>query len=248
MLRWRLFSSALLISILLLLIWLDFNRNFGRPGVWLVPILLLFTGLAAHEIVTLLRAQKLQPAAWTIYVGTMAVVLAASGAVFWKDYPQDCPLGKLGWPISAFALAIGLVFIGEMRRFAKPGQAVMNIAISIFAIAYVGVLLSFLPALRMYHDNQWGMTALLSVIIIVKVSDSGAYAVGRTFGKHKMAPRLSPGKTIEGAIGGIITACATSWLVFQFLVPALVDEPGSTTPWLATVVYGLIVAIAGMLG
>jgi len=100
----------------------------------------------------------------------------------------------------------------------------------------------------MYHDNQWGMTALLSVIIIVKVSDSGAYTVGRTFGKHKMAPRLSPGKTIEGAIGGVITACLTSWLVFQFLVPVLVDEPGSPTRLLATIVYGLIVAIAGMLG
>ena len=49
----------------------------------------------------------------------------------------------------------------------------------------------------MFHDNAWGLAALLSVMIVVKVSDSGAYAVGRKFGRRKMSPKLSPKKTVE---------------------------------------------------
>ena len=62
--------------------------------------------------------------------------------------------------------------------------------------------------------NAFGMLALASVIAIVKMADTGAYTVGRLIGRRKSAPRLSPGKTWEGAMGAILFAALTSCLVF----------------------------------
>ena len=53
-------------------------------------------------------------------------------------------------------------------------------------------------------DGRWGMLALVSLIATVKMSDTGQYTVGRLFGRHKLAPAVSPGKTWEGAVGGIV--------------------------------------------
>ncbi len=258
MLRWRLLSSAILIPSLLLIIWLDLlcGRELGITGLIVAPIIVVFAVLAVGELLGLFAAQKLKPLRSTVYLGTALVVLAACVPLLWKNYPIDCPLGKLGWPLSAMALCVGLAFLGEMRRYKEPGGVIVNVALSVFAIAYVGLLLSFLCLLRGLEsglekglkNNEWGMIALLAPIIIVKVSDSGAYTVGRLFGKHKLAPRLSPGKTIEGAVGAIVTGCLASWLVFQYLAPALMSSSVVSTPWWASLLFGLIVTIAGILG
>ena len=247
--RWRLLSSAILIPALLLIIWLDLfcgrEQTVDITGLIVAPIIVVFAVLAVGELLGLFSAQKLNPLRWTVYLGTALVVLAACVPLLWKGYPANCPLGILGWPLSAMALCVGLAFLGEMRRYKEPGGVIVNVALSVFAIAYVGLLLSFLCLLRGLESNEWGMIALLAPIIIVKVSDSGAYTVGRLFGKHKLAPRLSPGKTIEGVVGAIVTGCLASWLVFQYLAPALSDV---STPWWASLLFGLIVTIAGILG
>ena len=64
-----------------------------------------------------------------------------------------------------------------------------------------------------------GIGALAAWIIVVKMGDTGAYTVGRLIGRHKMAPLISPGKTIEGAVGALVFSCLGSWLRFDWLVP-----------------------------
>jgi len=114
-----------------------------------------------------------------------------------------------------------LAFIAEMARYTRPGHSTGSIALSVLAIGYAGLLLSFLVCLRLLPDSQWGMAAVVSVIVIVKLSDTGAYFTGRALGRHKMSPVLSPKKTIEGAVGGIAAAC---------LGPGFV-APGSCRNW-----------------
>jgi phosphatidate cytidylyltransferase len=63
-----------------------------------------------------------------------------------------------------------------------------------------------------------------------------------------MTPRLSPGKTWEGAFGGLATACVVSWAVFRFAGPAVVGSSYVEPPLWATIVYGLALGIAGMIG
>lgn len=252
LLRWRIFSGTVIIAILLALVVLDFHWPLlGVGGLWLAPVGMLCVLGAVVELLGLLRAKDIRPVAWPIYLGSLAVFLTGLAPIAWQivgiTYPADCALGKLGWPLSAMAAGIGLAFVGEMIRYKEPGNVMVNVASSVFVIAYVGLLSSFLGLLRMFHSPQWGLVALLSMMIVVKFSDIGAYATGRLLGKHKLAPRLSPGKTVEGAIGGIVTACLVSWLVFTICVPSMVTDM-VPTPWWGSLLYGLIIALSGMLG
>ena len=102
-----------------------------------------------------------------------------------------------------------VMFIAEMCRYRKPSGDVANIAAGIFALLYVGIMLRFAVAAAVWSG---GIGALASWIIVVKMGDTGAYAVGRLIGRHKMAPLISPGKTIEGAVGALVFSCLGSWL------------------------------------
>jgi phosphatidate cytidylyltransferase len=247
-----LISAAVILSVVLVLLWLDFRHHFGRPGVWLLPLALLLTALAAGELLDLLKANSSGPVAWSVYGGTLAIVLAAFAPLLWTSYPANFPLSKTAWPMSALAFGVLLAFFAEMRRYKRPGGVTVNLALAIFIMSYVGLLMGFMVELRLLNDNARGMAALLSLMIVVKFADVGAYASGRLFGRHKLSPRISPGKTIEGALGGVITACIVSWLVFALLVPRIVgSSQADATSWRVawtSMVYGVLMAAAGLLG
>ncbi len=143
----------------------------------------------------------------------------------------------------AIAAGVLIAFVGEMLRFKLPGGHLINLTGAVFAIVYVGLLGSFLVMLRI----AYGVPALVSMIIVAKLCDVGAYTVGRLIGRHKMAPSLSPGKTIEGAVGGIAFAILGAWLSVAVLFPLATGSPSQTT-WVGVVIYGLAVGLAGMLG
>jgi phosphatidate cytidylyltransferase len=254
MLRWRLLGAAAILVPLLGLLYLDYAFPLGHPGLWLFPIVIGAILMATEEVLSLLKTQGHRPAAWTVYGGVLFVSLVSCAPLYYsffgQQYPANCPLGKLGLTFSAFALCVPLAFGGEMLRYQKPGGVIVNVALALFTIAYLGVSYSFLIWMR-YIDElrpNFGMAAIISLILVVKCSDTGAYAFGRMFGRHKMTPLLSPGKTIEGGIGGVLTACVVSWLYFRFLAPAIMgvaQPPGSWPGWL---LYGVALAIAGMVG
>jgi phosphatidate cytidylyltransferase len=251
-LRWRLISAAVILTVLLALLWLDYRQvYFGTPGAWLLPLLVVVSVLATEEVISLLRAQGHRPIEWIVYAGNVAIplaaglpiVLALSGSNLAIRYPQ---IGYVA-PLAALAISMVLVFVGEMSRFRQPGTAIVNASLAVLALVYVGVLISFWAFLRLHGGNEWGMTALFSTLLIVKMADVGAFAFGTTFGRHKMTPVLSPGKTWEGTLGGIATAGFTSWTFFHFVAPRIVSS--YIEPSLAAVLlYGVLVALAGIVG
>ncbi len=252
MLRWRLLVAAIIVAPLLALLVVDFRYNLGAPGIWLSPLTVVFAMLGVAEMLDLFGSKQLRPAPWAAYLGTLAVVVSAMVPLAWNlsgsGYPDTCPIGRLGWPVLGLAVALGIAFVAELRRFRDPGQATVHVALALFIAAYLGLLMTFLLALRLHHDNAWGMSALVSLIFVTKMSDTGAYTFGRLFGRHKMSPRVSPGKTIEGGIGGLATACVCAWLYFAVIGPWIVGADAPRPSWWAAMIYGLVVATAGVLG
>jgi phosphatidate cytidylyltransferase len=252
-LRWRLLSAAVILSVLLALVGLDYRlAMFGVPGIWLLPVLLLVSVLATNELLDLVGSQGYRPVAWVLYAGNVLITLAACLPMLYglagRKFPAANPLGLFGWPLVVLALAAAAVLVAEMQRFKQPGRATLNSTLGVFTLVYVGLLGSFLALLRQHGDNGRGMAALISMLLIVKVADAGAYFVGKTFGRTKVTPLLSPGKTWEGAIGGFLAAAFASWAFFRYLAPLLVTS-GSPKPTLAGVLaYGIILAAAGMIG
>ena len=254
MLRWRVISAVVIVALLGALVGLDFYLPArGEGGLWLVPLLLIISLLAAGEMLDLLSSTGTRPRALVIYAGVLLMLLAACAPLLWrattgKPYPA-VPLDPLGWPLLALAASAALVFIVEMAQFREPGAATHRMALALLTIVYIGGLLSFLPALRLFRDHATGMTALLSTIIVVKSSDIGAYTVGRICGRHQAVPRLSPKKTIEGVVGGVVTACLVAWLVFTQLAPRLIADDAYAIPALwQCLLFGLVVALAGFAG
>lgn len=242
MLRWRLLLGTLIIAALVGLCWLD--QRSALPGLWLFPVGLILTLLASDEILSLSRAGGLRPLAWAVYGGNV-LILSAGWFGSLVAHAHHAP------SISAeqsILVSLGLAFIaliaGEMARYVGPGGVTANLGAAMLALVYVGVLMAILVMLRM----AWGIGAIVSMIVVVKMGDTGAYTFGRLFGRHKMAPTLSPGKTLEGALGGMLLAVIGSWVAFGWIVPMTSTASATSGPRWGWLVYGLLVASAGLLG
>jgi phosphatidate cytidylyltransferase len=253
MLYSRLFLGTFIIVALAGLCWLDHAA--WLPGTWLVPLAVAFVILATAEVSQLMQSGGTPPRIWAVYCGNVLILLSnwipailakwnfwelpGDGRILWQQ-----SLALVSWPAAALMICTLVLFINEMCLFQKPGRAIANMASTAFALIYVGLLMSFLVQLRL----AWGVGALVSLIIVVKMGDTGAYLVGRLMGRHKMTPVLSPGKTVEGAVGAIFFACLGAWLSWHFLLPsmnAVCTASGSCWAWIP---YGILLGIAGILG
>jgi len=172
----------------------------------------------------------------------------------WKEYPSDCPVGRLGWLACGLAAGLIVAVVGEIWRYHQPGSTILNLALAALSILYIGGLMGFLVQLRLLDIgvgvSRGGLLAMVSTIVVVKAADIGAYASGHLWGKHKMAPVISPGKTWEGVIGGLMLAVVGSLVTLGPLARVLGCESVASWPaWLlGAVIYGLVVSSAGILG
>ncbi len=200
---------------------------------------------ASGETLELVGRPDEKPIGWIVYLGNLAIVASNGVSLAWPStYASASPVERLGWPLITLTIAMLVAFCGEMARYAVPGRVVVRTGLSALSFIYVGVLLSFVVQLRLLGSNLTGMTALVSLITVVKMGDSGAYTVGRMFGRHKMAPVLSPGKTWEGVAGAIVFAMFGAWIVFR-LLPSAGSDRAFCWQWL---IYGAVVGIAGLIG
>jgi phosphatidate cytidylyltransferase len=244
-LHWRLSLGVFFIAVLALLFWFDIDADY--PGILLFPLAILITPLAASEFIRLATFEQQQPAAWVVYVGSLLVVFATGIPHFWQNGLHNCPVGNLGWPLLAFTFAVILAIVGEALRYASGRAATINFGLSIYGIFYIGVLMSFIVQLRFVGGPEFKGLPLIAMLIVVKLCDIGAYTTGRVVGKHQLAPRISPGKTIEGVVGGLAFAIVGSYFALSIL-PQWISTPVPPLPWWAVIGYGLLVGGTGILG
>ncbi len=245
MLRWRLLLGALLIGALIGLLWLDYHAS--PPAMALFVLVLVFGLAAAQEVVSLLATGGYRPHPGAIYAGTLLVIASNAIPLFLLSVPDDRPLERLAWPLLAFTIfgVLGPLVV-EMIRYRQPGGVMVNVALATFGIAYVGLLFSFSLHLRVLGGPRAGMVALAALVIVVKMGDTGAYTVGRLIGRHKMAPLISPGKTMEGAGGAVLFSCLGAWFAFTWL-PVWMDADIAQRSW-SWLLFGLLVGLAGLAG
>lgn len=103
------------------------------------------------------------------------------------------------------AVATVVVMVATLGRVDYKSRILVSAAATMLGVLYVATLGSYLVAVRMLASPDKIAAKLITLFfVIVMVSDTAAYYTGRTFGRHKLAPRVSPGKTVEGSIGGLV--------------------------------------------
>ncbi|MGP3733286.1 phosphatidate cytidylyltransferase [Streptomyces sp. GDS52] len=137
------------------------------------------------------------------------------------------------WVAMAFTALAVLVW----RMTQPPENYLRDVTAGVFAAFYVPFLATFVTMMLAADDGHW---RVLVFLLLTVISDTGAYAVGWRFGTHKLAPRISPGKTREGLLGAVGFAMAAGALCMQFLI-----DDGT---WWQGLLLGLAVAVSATLG
>ncbi len=244
---------------MVVLLWLD--HYLGRPTVWGQPglILSLVTTatalLAAGELVRMWRSAGCQGLSYVVSAGgSLLLSLGACLPMLWPEALERWPIGIFGGTLLGLFAAIVAAAAHEMWWFDQPGSEVERLSRQVFSFAYLSMFAGMVAPHRLTvgigpaeHANGNGICAVLAVIVAVKLSDTFAYMFGKLWGRRKLAPLLSPNKTIEGAAGSFVGAIVGAAIVF-YLVAWFVAEDSFAKPFWWVVVYGVVVAAAGMLG
>ncbi|AQP44167.1 phosphatidate cytidylyltransferase [Tessaracoccus flavus] len=185
--------------------------------------------LGAIEVARALRLKHMHAETVPIVVGTGLSVLGGYLASV-----IDLRIEPTTFVVICLA---GTLFASLAARLPRGAHGfVRDAAASAFVIAYIPLLGVFIPLLL---GSSLGALRMLTVIGCVVAADVGAYAFGVLFGRHKMAPTISPSKTWEGLAGGVITAMAVGVLASVFLLGA---------PWWVGLPLGLFVSLGAVLG
>jgi phosphatidate cytidylyltransferase len=168
---------------------------------------------------------RTRPSLFAGGVGLVAIIAAA--AIGGNDGGREAM-------VTALVATVPLVFIAV--SLARPAGGMPGVAVTLLGIVWLGMALGHAVLLR---DTTHGGGIVVDVLVGTFLGDTGAYLGGRMFGSHKLAPRISPNKTVEGLVIGMITAVVAVWFA------------GLYQDWLSgtdALLLGLVIAIAAPIG
>ena len=218
MLRKRVVTALCGIPLLIVAIWFD------EPWPWFTILAAIWGLLAVLEFYRMVAVAKFIPLTCFGMVWTLLFILHPH-----CSYDLVIPILLT----SGIALSLILLVFTSQREGAFTRWAWL-----MAGILYVGWLLSYLVALRLDAGRDWLYLALFATF----GSDTAAYFLGKAFGKHKLAPRISPGKTWEGAVAGIFGAVVISLL---FTLDTRLQLPLS---YGQAILLGVLISVFGQIG
>ncbi|MBF6596154.1 MAG: phosphatidate cytidylyltransferase [Thermaceae bacterium] len=145
-------------------------------------------------------------------------------------------------------IALGLVLIGAFSNELIAGGNIERFAYSLMAFLYLPWTLGFFLLLRHQPNGDIGLWVLTLPLLCSLANDVGAYFVGRFFGRHKLAPTISPGKTVEGSIGGIVISFLVLWGYTSIMANAYPGSPFALFDPLRLSIINLLLSFAAQLG
>jgi phosphatidate cytidylyltransferase len=230
MLKKRVITGLWGIPLLIACVWFD------KPLPCFTVLVAIWGVLAVFEFYKLAAGAKLQPLTYFGLVWTLLFIIS--------PHFNDGFLRLTGQPLTPLLLTLAVVLpLSWLLGRPKKEGAFLGWAWTIAGILYIGWLLSYLVALRGLDNPQTllvdeGRNWVFFALFTTFASDTAAFFAGRALGRHKLAPKISPGKTWEGTIAGIFGAIIAS-LLFSLLLPMSYAQ---------AIVLGILVSIFGQLG
>ncbi|HUV51751.1 MAG TPA: phosphatidate cytidylyltransferase [Dehalococcoidia bacterium] len=223
MLRQRVLSSIVFVPILIAAIW------FGNP--WFSIVVAVVALLGALEFYNIVSQRGWRPL--TIF-GTLWTLFFIFNAYYDPSYTSESTKLLVTFSLVASAVAIPLIIVLFLRPAGK--RTMISWASSLTGVFYIGWLLSYWVLIMNSYGRDWVFIALFSTFAV----DTTAYFVGRALGRHKMAPKVSPSKTWEGAAGGLVGS-----LVAVVVLAVLFDVDIS---YGQMILLGFLIAVFAQLG
>jgi len=212
-------------------------------GLSALPFLIFLVYKGGVYFAALVSAASLV-ALWEYYrIVATAKAKTPSGIILWWGYGICCAIVWAAYGVGVDLIlglvALNLVTIALISMFQfKSDRSVLELIVrQLQGIIYIPVSLGFLVLIREGHSGTIWIFLLLAIIF---AGDTGAFYVGSYLGRHKLCPAISPGKTIEGAIGGLTANLVVGAIGKAFFLPDL--------PWSLGILFFLAVGIAGQLG
>ncbi len=226
----RVLFAVVAIPIALALIWL------GRLP--LALLLAVAAGLGAWEFNRLSTASGAPP------LGGWTIVLAAALPLI-VHFTATRAIAPTLWMV---ALLVPLLLTQALVRFGAAGAPVRSVGATLFGAWYTGGLLSFAYVIRHSRFTISDLEGTLLValpLILTWMSDIGAYFIGRSLGRRKLMPSVSPGKTVAGAVGGLLTTVTVAALYVNFVLLPYASL-GMTIG--STILFGVAISVAAQVG
>ncbi|MEX0856357.1 MAG: phosphatidate cytidylyltransferase [Gemmatimonadota bacterium] len=212
-------------------------------GSWPVAVAVsLVAAVGTQEVFRLAGARGWRPFAW---MGVPAAALLVLGAAWGQGFGE---WAGFAWGV-VLALTFGTLVLALFTRGAN-GDPLLAVAITLFGAIYLGATLSFAVHLRGYPGGEGGAPGWSGALILVFpfavtwLGDTMAYLAGHRWGRRKLLPAVSPGKTIEGGIGGLVGATGGAAL-FAWLLLLPFTPLGLSVP--AAAVLGLVIGAVAQL-
>jgi phosphatidate cytidylyltransferase len=226
-------------------------------GAPLAALLAIVSAIGAWELFRIARAGGLAPLD-DVGVALAGIVPLVVHARYLGIYEPARSLS----PLTAGALVVLSLLAAAIWVRGVAGRPLSAVASTVFGIVYTGGMLSYGYAIR-YHEYAFGTSRatdtffgwavpsggllLLLPLLLTWASDIGAYAVGRAIGRHKLIPSVSPGKTIEGAVGGLAASVIVAWAYTAFVLHPAAQLDFKAAPF-GVLAFGAIVSCAAQVG
>lgn len=217
----RVLTAAILIPIVVIALF--------KAPLWLFTLLVFGVAvLAAHEYFGIVKTQGFRPFEVTSYLFlalsfVVFGIVARLAAIATVPHDGDGAVAVTGvigmlffWGLPMVTLLAPLILMLAGLRREPLSQALPDAAVSYLLLPYVGFTLGLLPVLRAGWN---GALYVLGLMLLVWCGDIAAYYVGRAIGKHKLAQRISPGKSWEGSIASVLGAVVAGLLLFHYIRP-----------------------------
>jgi phosphatidate cytidylyltransferase len=204
----------------------------------LAILLSLAAALGAWEYARLAQGTGARPLMW------WGIVLSALVPLAMHALRLGFAIPGIAW----IALLVPAMLSVALWTRGSEGKPIASVATTLFGVWYTGGMLAFVYALR-YHrfaiEPLAGTLLVALPVVLTWLNDSGAFFFGKRFGKKKLMPSVSPGKTWAGAYGALGTTIVSTWAIVEFV---LVPFANLGMTWKGVIIFGVAMSVAAQVG